>query len=133
MPPVFPSMPVFFSLRGLTKSPHKESGANLKHLGTGRECQARTRNEVRVPAANWGTHYRSCPDWKHQPMVRMPGPDLNEVRVGTHKRSCPDWKHQPMVRMPGPDLNEVRVQHLTRFQVITANPNIVRVPLRPLR
>ncbi len=38
---------------GLTKRPHKESGANLKHLGMGREYQARTRNEVRVPAANY--------------------------------------------------------------------------------
>ncbi len=72
----FSCMSVFFSLRGLTKRPHKahsqgigrelgthksgltkrphkESDANLKHLGTGREYQARTRNEVRVPAPNY--------------------------------------------------------------------------------
>ncbi len=34
--------------------------------------------------------------------------------------------------MLSPDLNAMRVQHPTRFRVITANPNIVRVPLRLL-
>src|SRR5208337_4481765 len=47
--------------------PHKRSGAEL-----GRELEAsnalplypaRTRNAVRVPAANWALTKKSCPDW----------------------------------------------------------------------
>ena len=37
-------------------------------------------------------------------------PDMESCEgVGTHKRSCPDLKHQPVVRMPSPDLNVARV------------------------
>src|SRR5208282_6780032 len=43
------------------------------------------------------------------------------------KRSCPDWKHQPVVRMPSPDLSEVRVQRRAPVQCVSANPNEVRV------
>ncbi|MFZ0927333.1 MAG: hypothetical protein WAN11_01955, partial [Syntrophobacteraceae bacterium] len=29
---------------------------------------------------NWGTHRRSCPDWKHEPTARnvSPGPERSE-------------------------------------------------------
>src|SRR5208282_6714666 len=102
----------------LTKAPSQGIGRELEAFGHGQECQARTRHEVRVP----------CPDWKHEPVVRMPSPDLsevrvqrrapvqcvsanpNEVRVGTHKRSCPDLKHLTMLGTLSPDLNVARVR-----------------------
>ena len=55
-------------------------------------------------------------------------PDMESCEgVGTHNRSCPDWKHQPVVRMPSPDLSEVRVQRRAPVQCVSANANEVRV------
>jgi len=89
-----------------------------------------------------GTHKRSCPDLKHQPVVRMPSPDLREVRVGTHKRSCPDLKHLTMLGTLSPDLNVARVpsqrphkrsaaslKHCRSSKVLTASPTEVRAQI----
>jgi hypothetical protein len=49
--------------------------------------------------------------------------------LGAHERSCPDWKHRPMVGASGPDLNEVRVQHCRSSRVLTASPTEVRAQI----
>ena len=51
--------------------------------------------------------------------------------LGAHERSCPDWKHRPMVGASGPDLNEVRVQHCRSSWVLTASPTEVRAQIVP--
>jgi hypothetical protein len=57
------------------KRPSTVSSANPKRCeGSGREL---------------GAHERSCPDWKHRPMVGASGPDLNEVRV--HRFATPQF------------------------------------------
>ena len=73
-----------------------------QHLGTGREYQARTRNEVRVRP-----HKKSAANYTNGTLVRSLTANPNAVRVRPRTISmCPDWVG------------------------LTANPNMVRVRAR---
>src|SRR5208337_308600 len=92
------------SQSALTRRPHKESGANLKHRATG--CNV------------WpGPERSEGPAFGHGPRVSSADTKRSEGsgrELGTHKRSCPDLKHQTTGCNvgPGPERSEGPASHM---------------------